>query len=662
MPDLGDERPTSGEAKASKGQRGLAALAALFFFAVLTAYFAGHKPVSPDGLRSILAAVGDLLLAAIVIGLGGGIGRRLAGHGGRNHASFLVVQAALGLGCLALLILLLLSTSLLSSASGWALVVLLLLLFGKSSLHWFGSWAALKSFRPVNWMEGAAALAVAALLGMALIEAAAPPVHFDALVYHLDLPQRFLAAHSLSTPTDNLYWGLPLTGEMLYTLAMALGRPQTATVLGFAAALLTGAGVFVLAAEFGRLAGWAALLALFAAPSLAASSGWGYVDWWAALYGFALIAIVIRVDASSPSRQAILAGAMAGFAGGVKYTAAIALPAGFMAICIAAPNRRGLRLGLLFLATGLLVLSPWLLKNAVATGAPLYPYFGGGEGIRQAGLVGSVPAPPLGQSLFVPLAATLLGYEKATGFASDIGPLLVALLPGLALLPGSTRRQFLPVGAYLLTGWLLWAAASQLSGLLVQTRLYFVLLPAWALLAGGGFAGLARVSLGPVRVGRVVGALIALVVGLSLYREVAASVQANPGSAVLAIETRDEYLTRRLGGYYAAQLRMADLPPASRTLMLWEPRGFYCWPACIPDAWIDQWYVARRTLGSPQAIRQAWASQGMTHLLLFNAGMDYVRNNDQRYSEEDWAELDELLQGLTPVEKIGGGYTLFRME
>ena len=96
--------------------------------------------------------------------------------------------------------------------------------------------------------------------------------------------------------------------------------------------------------------------------------------------------------------------------------------------------------------------------------------------------------------------------------------------------------------------------------------------------------------------------------------------------------------------------------------MLWEPRGFYCWPACIPDAWIDQWYVARRTLGSPQAIRQAWASQGMTHLLLFNAGMDYVRNNDQRYSEEDWAELDELLQGLTPVEKIGGGYTLFRME
>jgi hypothetical protein len=114
--------------------------------------------------------------------------------------------------------------------------------------------------------------------------------------------------------------------------------------------------------------------------------------------------------------------------------------------------------------------------------------------------------------------------------------------------------------------------ASQISGLLIQTRLYFVLLPAWAFLAGCGFAWLARVSLGTVRVGRVIGALIALVVGLTLYQEGAASVRANPLSAVLGIESRDEYLTRRLGGYYAAQLRMANPPSSRKTLMLWEPR------------------------------------------------------------------------------------------
>jgi hypothetical protein len=142
---------------------------------------------------------------------------------------------------------------------------------------------------------------------------------------------------------------------MLYTLAMELGRAETAAVLGFAAAWLTGVGVFALAAQFGRSAAWAALLALFAAPSLAASAGWGYVDWWAALFGLALIAIVLRIRISSSPRLAILAGVMAGFAAGVKYTAAIALLAGFVALVAAIPNRRGLGLALLFLGTGILV-------------------------------------------------------------------------------------------------------------------------------------------------------------------------------------------------------------------------------------------------------------------------------------------------------------------
>jgi hypothetical protein len=210
-PEMDSEQPTSGGDEAPK-KRWLGVLAALIFFAVLIAYFAGHKPITPDGLRSILAALRDLLVATIVVGLGGGIGRRAAGDMVENSVVSLVVQAALGLGCLALLILAMLSVGLLSSASAWGVVVFLLLLFGKSSLRWFGSWSGLRAFRPENWMEWAAVVAVAVLLGMALAEAAAPPMHFDALVYHFDLPQRFLAAHSLSTPTDNPYWGLPLMG------------------------------------------------------------------------------------------------------------------------------------------------------------------------------------------------------------------------------------------------------------------------------------------------------------------------------------------------------------------------------------------------------------------------------------------------------------------
>ena len=665
MQEIPGKAPTQGDTGAPQRRLFMAVVASLIVFAILVGYYAGHKPISVAGMSSLLAAVGDLLIATLILGLGGGVGRRLAGNLAANSIPFLVVQAALGLGCLALLILGLLSVGLFSAVLAWGLVALLLVVFGRSSLKWFSSWGSLEVFRPANAIEGAALLAVAVVLGLGLIEAAAPPVHFDALVYHLELPQRFLAGGSLSAPADNPYWGLPLTGEMLYTLAMALGRPQTAAVVGFGAALLACVGVFALASEFGRPAGWASLLALLAGPSLAASSGWAYVDWWAALFGFALIAVVLRVDSSFQIRDAILAGVLAGFAGGVKYTAAIAVPAGFLAIWAALPSRRGLRLGLVFLATGILLLSPWLIKNWVITGSPLHPYLGGGEGtsvVRQGGYIDSIPAPPLAQSLLVPLAATLRGYEQGEGFASDIGPLLAGLLPGLVVLAAPVRRRLIPVTVFLLTGWALWAVASQVSGLLVQTRLYFVLVPAWAILAGGGFLGLAQVSIGSVRLGRLVGALIALVVALGLVQQIRTTVQADPLSAVLGSQSSEEYLTRRLGGTYVAQLRLARLPPASKTLMLWEPRSFYCWPACIPDPWIDTWYVARRSIETPEAILQSWTAQGITHLLLFNAGVDFVRANDPRYSEGDWAALEQLLQDLTPIETIGDGYSLFRID
>jgi len=169
---------------------------------------------------------------------------------------------------------------------------------------------------------------------------------------------------------------------------------------------------------------------------------------------------------------------------------------------------------------------------------------------------------------------------------------------------------------------------------------------------------------GPVRKIKLVRsrALIALVVGLGLVQQVRATVQANPLSAVLGTESSEEYLTRRLGGTYAAQTQVARLPSASKTLMLWEPRGFYCWPGCVPDAWIDTWYVARRTSETPEAILQSWDDLGITHLLLSHAGMDFVRSHDPRYTEEDWAALERLLQDLTPVETIGDGYTLFRID
>jgi hypothetical protein len=600
-----------------------------------------------------------------IVTISGGIGYRLLGEVPAGRAAGLVVQAAFGLGLLSLVIFGFLWVGLFTRAIAWVVAAALALALRRSSLRWLTRWASCREFAPRSAWERVAAGAILLFLALALIEAAAPPVHYDALVYHLDLPRRFLLSGSLFGPVDNLYWGMPLAGEMLYTLAEALGRAQTAALVGFAAAGLTCAGVFAVASEFGRPAGWVALLALLAGPSVAAAAGWGYVDWWAALYGFALIAVVLRLDQTSSSRWAALAGVMAGFAAGTKYSATVAIPAGFVAILSVLPSRRGLRLGVAFLGAAAVVLAPWLLKNVAATGAPLYPYLGSAAGIsaaRQSAVIGSAMPPPLAQSLLAPLAATISGHEQAPGFASDIGPLLVALLPGLVFLSGSERRRLLPLGAFLVTGWGMWTAASRFSGLLIQTRLYYVLLPALAVVAGCGFLGYPRLSLGRARVGRVVALLIALVVGLSLLAAVRASAEADALRVVLGSEPAAEYLTRRLGAYYPAQESLGRLPAGSRTLMLWEPRGLYCLNACAPDAWIDEWYVARRSLEDPQAIRADWIGRGFTHLLIYDAGRDFVQDSDRRYRPEDWETLESLLAELPLIERIGDAYSLYRLD
>jgi hypothetical protein len=398
---------------------------------------------------------------------------------------------------------------------------------------------------------------------------------------------------------------------------------------------------------------------------VAAAAGWGYVDWWAGFFGLATIAVVLRMKEGLPARWAALAGVLAGFAAGVKYSAAIALAAGLAALLAAVPTRRGVRLAAIFLAAGAAVWLPWLIKNFEGKGAPFYPYLGSTASIsavRQSAVRSSVAPPPLSHSLVVPLAATVLGHEQSPGFASDIGPLLLALLPGLFFLPSSERRPLLPLAFFLFTGWISWAVAGRVSGLLIQTRLYFVLLPAWAVLAGCGFQGYTRLSLGTVRGSRLVGAMTALVVGLSLTASLRAAAQANALAPILGSESPETYLSRRLGSYFASQESLGRLPGGSRTLFLWEPRGLYCPTECGPDAWIDEWLVARRTYPSAEAARQAWTARGFTHLLLFRPGRAFVEREDARYTAEDWTSLDELLGQATEVEAIGDAYTLYRLD
>jgi hypothetical protein len=104
-----------------------------------------------------------------------------------------------------------------------------------------------------------------------------------------------------------------------------------------------------------------------------------------------------------------------------------------------------------------------------------------------------------------------------------------------------------------------------------------------------------------------------------------------------------------------------QLVSEASVLMLWEPREFSCQPICRADTWIDRWYLLRRSGLTQEKILEEWCSEGVTHVLLHRAGMDFVRQYDTRYDPGDWKGLEEILDRLVPLSRFGKGYDLYKI-
>ena len=197
------------------------------------------------------------------------------------------------------------------------------------------------------------------------MEALAPPAAFDALVYHLTLPAEFVRQGRLFLTTWNPYWGQPLGSEMLYTWAVALGRPETAAVLGWGIGVLALIGAFGLARSFGRSAAWGALAALLAGGTTVALLGHAYAEYPAMLYGGACAIVLDGWRRDPDSRRPLWAGALAGFAFGTKYTGAVIFLSASAMLTVTVGFRRILRPMLGLIAGAVLASAPWLAKNSV---------------------------------------------------------------------------------------------------------------------------------------------------------------------------------------------------------------------------------------------------------------------------------------------------------
>lgn len=375
--------------------------------------------LSPNAMFIVL---GDGLIAVGVVAASTGLGLWIV-RGLGLHAVELrwrwMLSAALGLGTVSLLVLGLGVFGILHR-SVWIAILVLSLAAGLAGLPFLKPGLSKldidRAGTRLSWLW----LLAIGFCSLALLGGTTPPGllwadegrGYDVLEYHLGVPREYFDAGKISYLPHNIYSNFPFNVEMLYLLSMVLhGDPidavYTAKLLNVFLAILAAAAVWLAGREFGADNGIIAGLMAATCPFLVYLSGVAYVENGLMLYAAMSLAAILRSfgDASRTRRWAFASGLLAGLACGCKYTAVpgVALPIMILVFLQAIRRRpRRLEIALPFCVGCVVTFTPWLVKNAVTTGNPVFPLaydvFGAHEGVWDADCAarwheGHLPAP-----------------------------------------------------------------------------------------------------------------------------------------------------------------------------------------------------------------------------------------------------------------------------
>ncbi len=649
----------------------LTLLGLLIPFAAAVLYYLTHKPLTPQLAVDLGLLIWRIVVAAILVTLAGGLGQRIAPLPDLHPLARLSLQAGLGLGLLGLGVLLFGVSVGIPRWLFFAVAPVFAFLLRRSILAWLRQWTGIgEIWRESGPFTRAVGILLAAGLFAGLAVALAPPIKFDALAYHLTLPEVYLRLGRVAYLPELATSGHPQTAEMLYTWAIALGGLQAATVLSWTFALLTTIGLLgYLRQRIGVGPAWVGAASLLAGSTLITSPAWGYSDWLGLFFGLGCLIVLDLWRQGNQRTNLLLAGAFAGLAFSTKYTAGALGIAALAALAWHSWKRRSAFMPTLLqfgLAAAIFAL-PWLIKNWVMTGNPVYPFFfpaGAMDAARVAIFQGTPPYGTWLDFFLLPVRATIMGIDGGAGYGVSIGSLLLGFgalaWVGNRQLTDDQRPALQNAAVIALAGLLVWAVGNRLSGYLIQTRLYYSLFPAFAVLAAFGFRGLEGLSLPNLRLGRVLAALVLLVIGLNTLEVSLASVKQGAPRAALGLTSEQQYLTDNLGWFEPAMQAVTSLPEGSLTQLIYEPRNLYCQPVCLPDENLDRWIRDYSAIGDFAKIRERWTQEGITHILVYRSGVEFLLgNNDPHHPQATLQALNDFLNEMPSPQDFGGVYELY---
>jgi hypothetical protein len=656
-------------------------LMVVWLAAIVASFLLFQPPVAPGEARALALTLVDFAAVAAMILLSGAVGTLVMPDLRLPDLLREILYALFGLGLISLLILVAGFLGVLPPRwLAWLITIILIAVMYRQAWAWLlhmrdalGLVLTHPASRVTWWLRTITLF----LLGCGLVVAVAPPIGWDALTYHIGAPQTYINAGRIIAFPENHFLGFPQLVEMLNLWVMILGRPNAAAVLHWAFGCSVIAMLIGLSRSLRRPdAGWLAAVILLSGFTFWLEFAWSYNDLASAAY--ILAAVVVLLNISAPGAQShremfIWAGIFTGFAMGTKYTAAgSTLGVALLSIWISRRQPIAALMRNLALVAGAaaIVFLPWLIKNALLYQNPIAP-FGTGTVAFDALDQWYYVRPGTGRSfrelLILPLQATVFGKQGTSPFDATIGPLMLGLIPAAFVNWRSRskedREHLLALALFVIPPYLTWLIGIATTAFLLQPRLLFTIFPELAMIAALGLDGLAHSSrLNPLI--RFAQAIVLIIAAASALTVGVYVVQTGAVQMITGAKSEDQYLSERLGDYYSAMQAINELPADARVLTLWEPRTFFCSERCTPDSMIDQWWHDREVYGDPDVILDRWQEQGITHILIFETGMQYLYTEEQYdpLTDQDIEALDDLREMLTPVWNESGWYTLYQID
>ncbi len=396
---------------------------------------------------------------------------------------------------------------------------------------------------------------------MYLFTACAPEVSPDGSAYHLGNVLRYWSNHGLA-PIRDMYGALPEGVEMLFLMAFTIGRHPAAALVHVAFLCVLPLLMVAFALRFGfPKAGCLAAILVFASPVIGKDGASAYNDVALAACAFGVVYAIELWRERHDGRLLTLAGLLAGFCFGIKYTGFVAAVYSVLAI---GPRWRLL---VRFAFPCLLLVAPWLVKNAVYLHNPVSPFFNR-----------VFPNPYVSPRFEVDYSRSMrhaAGAANAREWALDYtmngGKVCGFLGPLFLLAPLGLRAARQRHGARLLLASVLFAVPAILNG---GTRFLIPASPPIAMALAMGVAGTKLAIPGLM----ILHAVFSWPGAAKSYCDrYAWRLDGIPVRAAVQASASPDYLRRNLGASYEmARAIERIVPPTSRIFSFTSPPQAYC--------------------------------------------------------------------------------------